>query len=220
MIVSFENTADVMFSMASASERTPPSLHIQPNSRLVVAWNPNTLLPMMAPTSFLVNIALSQMDIQTGRWHHMQNLATNLPNTGEATVTIPSQIMGNTATVTNDIFPVSIEVVVGSVDGRRKRQVSLGNLIELRIALWSPVGYLFGSAALRAACEVWRRSQPRGIGNEINSRLPPCPRTMQQADENTGDIKFSKDTGFGNYLSRLFFHPGAASCYRQITFYE
>lgn len=204
-----------MFSVASSSEGTLPSLHIQPNSRLAVTWNPDSLLPMMDPTYFLVNIALSQMDIQDGRWQRMQNLATNLPNTGEATVTIPPLVMSNSATAADDIYPVSIEVVVGSVNGRQKRQVSL-----IGIALWSTVGYLYGSVELREACEVWRRNQRRGIGNEINSRLPPCPRTMEQADANTGDIKFRRDTGFGNYLSRLFFHPGADSCYRQITFYE
>lgn len=171
---------------------------------------------MTDPASFRVDIALSQLNMVTGRFERMQMLATGELNDGEADVTLPSRSRER-ITATNNTRPIAFEVVVSSLGELETPLVS--SAVVGAVRRWSPVVFftsIFTSAALRGACEFWRAQQQAGIGGEILSRLPPCPRRLDQA--RAANSGFKEDTGLARFLSRNFFHRGSGSCFRQTTF--
>lgn len=215
--VSFEDSADVMFNMES-SQQTPPSLHFTENTRLTITWNPDALVSILDPSSFLVNIVVNRLNLDTGVWERAQDLATNEQNDGQAVVRIPA-IFGNSFTGSDDLFPVAIEVTVGppSIGLNRNDTLILSAIIGA-VKRWSTIAYYSVTQSLRDSCERWCREQPPGIGREILARLPACPRRLDQAlAQNSG---FKEDRGLARSLSRMFFHRGAETCFRQTTFEE
>ena len=183
---------------------------------------------MADPTSYLVNIALSQLNMETGIWERLLTLAGNEENDGQAVVMLPfgneTRSEDDIAEFSNDTRPVSIEVVVATEPlfsealSRVRRQEDSEPFLLRFVRRWSPVTYfgvVINSIALRTACEVWCRLQQE-TGEEILERLPPCPRTVAQARApNSG---FTEDRGVARFLSQNFVHRGAESCFRQTTF--
>lgn len=187
-------------------------LHFTSDSRVSITWDRDTLLPMTDPASLRVDIGLAEMNLITGRWQRLQMLATNQTNDGEEEVTfsVPRQ----TVTFENNTRPVAIEVMVASAP-----DFGATLAVVRTVRRWSAVAFftnVFTDAALRGACEFWRRQQTAGIGNEILDRLPPCPRRVDQA--RAANSGFKEDTGLSRFLSLTFFHRGATACFRQTTF--
>ena len=61
-------------------------------------------------------------------------------------------------------------------------------------------------------CLEWYQTQPPDIGNTILSRVPDCCQTEEKAAApNSGFVRDNHDALVA------FFHPDAASCYRQAT---
>ena len=203
-----------------------------PGNRLFVSWDPDSLVPMTDPASFSVDIALSEMNLRSGRWRRVTQLATGESNDGLSMVTIPEFFSQDTSA--GEVRPVAIEIVVASTPNVGETQGPLGegetiqvplteapptNLLQRLVGAvkrWSPVAYYSLTDRLREPCEAWCAEQPEGIGQEILNRLPPCPRTLEQASaSNSG---FRRDTGLARFLSQNFFHRGAETCFRQTTF--
>lgn len=236
--VSFEDSADIGFNELPGPSVNPslsPMLHFIAESRVLVTWDPDSLFPMSDPNSYVVDIALSQLNLNTGIWERLQTLASEEENDGMAEVDFPSvsggpMSMDDVAPIVNDTHPVSIEVVVASMPtvqggvsvlrGRRQTGSSLLSIVGF-VKRWTPIAFftrVIVGVALRAACELWCSQQPDGIGEDILSRVPPCPRTVAQARApNSG---FTEDAGAARFLSQNFFHRGAESCFRQTTFNE
>lgn len=177
---------------------------------------------MTDPASFLVDIILTRMNMNSGRWERVQTLSSNQQNDGQQNVVVPA-ILDNLVAQTIEIFPVAIEVTVATtpnVGGEpldRETGSPLSRLIGA-VKRWSSVAFYSLNNILREHCETWCSEQPEGIGSEILARLPACPRRLEQARaQNSG---FREDTGIARFLSRSFFHRGAESCFRQTTFTE
>ncbi len=192
---------------------------------------------MADPSSFLVNVALSEMNLRTGTWRRVTRLATGVANNGQAAIIIPELFSQDTSA---EVRPMAIEVVVASTpsivntqeaDRRKRRQASptptAAPPTGLEVAFqrvvgavkrWSSVIYYSLTTTLSGPCDRWCSDQRDGIGEELLARLPPCPRSVTQAQApNSG---FREDTGIARLLSLSFFHPGAATCFRQTTFAE
>ena len=139
-------------------------------------------------------------------------LATNQANDGQEEVTFP--LPQRPVNSENNTRPIAIEVTVASAP-----EFSAAEAVVNTVKSWSSVAFFTTSSfALQGACEFWRRQQQSGIGQEILSRLPPCPRRLDQARApNSG---FKEDAGLARFLSRNFFHRGASACFRQTTFDE
>ncbi len=209
-----------------------PSPLLLPDESFGVTWDPEDILPLPViddPLSFTVDIVLYEFNLDTGLWEELQDLATDVPNTGERQVTI--QAIEDNSLELPDVCPVAIAVVVSgestSLSPTSKRGIGLSALIQRAVGTvkrWARQAYTIVFEAvtevlslteraigilLRELCESWCNGQPPNIGQEILDRLPPCPPDVQRA---LSDPQFKLD-------NRLisFFHPSATSCYRQET---
>ena len=210
-------------------------------ARITVFWSPLSIFPLVDEDSYTVDITVRVLDIGTGEWKTLATLASDLPNNGEAGVTIPD--IPELEAFENSLNPVVIEVGVSAtsmVADTRKRGL-LSDVLQkigrlgLRIIKQMPMRIIqktIRQAAQRLACEAWAEFvEDENIGQEINNRLPPCPCTADRAalDRGFREEKLSsvvKVVGqvqdfFGTTIAddafRNYFHPGAASCYRQIV---
>ena len=85
------------------------------------------------------------------------------------------------------------------------------------VRLWTRVFFVVIGPFLDLLCDQWCRGEPEGIGEELLGRVRPCPLTAQRARlPNSG---FKEDKGISRLLNSIF-HPGAATCFRQVEFNE
>ena len=185
-----------------------------------------------------MDITLRVLDIGTGEWNMLATLASDLTNTGEAEVTIPD--IPDLENYESSVNPAVIEVGVSTASMTDTRKRSLfSNILNkigrlgLRIIKQTPMRIIkkfIRQTAQRAACEAWALLQDDNVGEQINSRLPPCPCTAERArapnsgfeEEKlssvvkvVGKVQNFLGTTIADDAFRNFFHPGAANCYRQ-----
>jgi len=219
---------------------TPSSLLLLPRTTtLRVTWDPQMVLPLQDPTSYLVNIELHRLNLDTGDWMRFTDLVTNAPNSGRIdNVEVPSisiidnQSGGQSQT---DVHAVAIRVAVGETSPTSTNTSLLQNLRPLRPlitpSIWTGVSYYYASQTfrqspssdLRSLCDNWSRRQLPNIGNTLLERLPPCPCTEAQArSPNSGFVeeRLSSIIGITTFDDhwRNFFHPRTTSCFRQAAF--
>ena len=206
-------------------------------SIVTVYWSPQNIFPLVDMDSYTVDITLRELNTVAGEWNKLAVLASNLPNNGSAIITIPEY-----STVENleqSITPVVVEVGVSSTFTAENSSSLFPNVLfkvnqlGLQILRQAPMRILrrlIGQHAQRLACETWALNQSDSIGTQINIGLPPCPCTADHArvpssgfkeerfssivkvDGNVQDYSGTAiiDDAFWNY-----FHPGAASCFRE-----
>ena len=188
------------------------------NDMVEISWDKDSLLPPSLAEEFgvtvtlTVDIQLLELDTETGSTQFIMNLASNISNTGQYSVIVPS-IDDKVAVFQVNIAEVLSEVVTDTlpayVDG-------IFNRIKGKITQWSDAVYLSASNYVRDKCDEWYRNQPEGIGEEILERLPPCPPTAARA---RADNRVFEEEDLGDKF-RDFFHPNTSSCFRQIAFTE
>ena len=191
---------------------------------------------MADPQSYRVDITMREFDTNTGEWSTLATLASDLPNNGEAKVTIPE--LPTVETLEDSIKPVVIEVGVSSTSMTDTKRGLLSNVLSkigqfgLRILRQTPmriIKRLVKQAAQRLVCEAWALTQSDNIGTQINNRLPPCPCTADRARAPNsgfkdrlssvvkviGRIQNYSDTTIIDDAFHNYFHGEAASCFRQ-----
>lgn len=172
----------------------------------------------------------------SNEWKVLALLALDLPNSGMARVTIPD--LPTVENFEDALGPVIIEVAVSSSSVTEKKRGLFSDILSrigrfgLRILKQTPmriVKRLIRQAAQRLACETWSLTQSGNIGQQINSRLQPCPCNVEQVERHSdfreeklssivkviGQVQDYFDTTIVDDAFRHYFHPGAASCYRQ-----
>ena len=174
-----------------------------------MTWSPQFIIPFEDPSTYTVDIVLHEYDVIGNIWKELETLATNVPNSGERSVTIMAD-NNHLSNINTVVCQVAIQITVG------RAASNMGS-----IGIWSGRAYMALLSELRKRCEAWCESQPANIGQEILDRLPPCPPTVQRAVE---DSRFQEETLSSRIYatmfddqSRNFFHEGAASCFRQTT---
>ena len=212
-----------------------------PGDAVTVTWSPFAIFPLTYPDGYTVDITLHAFDFETKDWSIFANLASDVPHTGEATVSIPE--LASVYSYRDSLLPVVIGVGVSSasVTNNSSRVLSKLGRDGTRIVKYSPVRFskqIHTLAVQRLACEAWAKSQPTDIGQQLSDHLPPCPCTRELAAAPTSGfieemfssvIPYSNE-GFDKYYHYTvkvliddsflrYFHDGASSCYRQRVVY-
>ena len=211
---------------------------------VTVYWSQQTIFPIADPESYRVDITMREFDTNTGEWNTLATLASDLPNNGEAKITIP--VLPAVEIFEDSIKPVVIEVGISSTSMTDTNRGVFSSVLSkvgqfgLHILKQSPmrilrriVGLVPGilrNIGLRPACEEWARTQPDNIGAEINNRLPPCPCTEDRARAPNSGFREERLSSIIKVIGRVqdyfettiiddafrnFFHPRTASCFRQ-----
>jgi len=175
---------------------------------ITIQWDSNMLLPaaLVGDVEVLVNIDFIIVDTESGDVDVLFNLAESIPNDGVYNVTIPEY---------DDISSVLIQISLAEVIAPVNTSnciIDLFNELKGKVKQWSEIVMISGSNFLRDRCMEWSKEQPEGIGDGILMRLPPCPLTVERA---------RAESVFEENLSNEFretFHPGTASCFRQVVF--
>ena len=178
-------------------------------------WDPQSLLPLLDPSMFTVNIELFRLDIDKQEWLPFLKISSDHPNSGTVEFCAPS-----TEEDEPEVYPVSLRISVGQlVSSPAGAQGSVSQPIEDVIKFvnddvsqWMSNLYYAVSMRLIANCLAWHRSEPPEIGQQIAARVLPCCETEEKARApNSGFIRDTHDSQVA------FFHPGATNCYQQAT---
>ena len=185
-----------------------------------VTWNPlsvidNNLFEINAPK---VDISLLRYKEDEGEWEETAVLATDLPNNGHASVSLPDiQSLDESRPLDLALIKLSLNAstsVTQSSSVKRSTSFILRLLEKVkRFTKAKALGYLKDlkkSTAKRLLCEVWHFAD-RGVDER---QIPPCPCTKDQAK---GDSRYEQETGTFAGILRKYFHRGSESCYRQTT---
>ena len=182
-------------------------LFVQGSSDLfTVEWVPLNLLPLLDPNSYTVNIDLFRLKTEEEGWVHFLNIAMNHTNSGTANFTVPSSGLTEA-----EVYSVALRISVGDQEGSSV----FDNILEFAegsVSQWKSDLYYATSLDLLQTCINWFLSEPQDIGQTILNRVPSCCATEERAAApNSGFVR----DGFDSLIA--FFHPDAASCYRQAT---
>ena len=188
-------------------------------SRVSVKWPVDLVdTDFMKPEEYTVDIHLYELDIKTFNLRDPQNpflLKENIANSGTYTVDIDTSMLAMALSSESSTHMVVFQVSVNP------SAISPG---IPRIGKWSGafVYYTKGTADLDAECTVWYSNEPDDIGSTLLDAATPCPSTRVQADlPNSGllEVDISSFLGSTTYhVQHLqFYHPGAVTCYEQLT---
>ena len=174
-----------------------------------VLWDSDLLLPsdLVGNIEVSVNIDLILYDAESGDVDLLFNLAESVPNNGQYTVDIPEY---------DDISSALIQISLANIVAPANTSsyvIEVFNELKGKVKQWSEIVTISGSNFLRDLCLDWSAGQPEGIGDEILARLPPCAPTVDRA---RADSTFEEED-LGDEF-RETFHPGTASCFRQVIF--
>ena len=186
------------------------------NDMVEISWDEDSLLPPSIAeelsVAVTVDIQLFELNTETGSTQFVMSLASNISNTGQYSVMIPSMY----DEMSTAVFQVTIaEVVSASLEILPEYVETIFNQIKGQIAQWSHGVYVFASNSVRDKCDEWCENEPEGIGEDILQRLPPCPPTVAQA---RADSVFEEED-LGDTFREIF-HPNTSSCFRQVVFTE
>ena len=188
---------------------------LSPGDEITIRWSPSSIVPqslqepVLGTETFSVDISFYMIDPDAENITFVAKIATDVPNSGMYQVTI--QEISIIQDYAGGVIGVSLSE---QFVGRSKRGITdvfkkiVGNVVK-----WGTIIVLSATPARaiasRALCEVWARLQPDDIGDQILSRIPPCPPTRQQA---------LKDDNFDEEGYSFIFHTGADSCFKQRDF--
>ena len=200
---------------------------------IVVQWSPESVFSLLDVSTYTVDITLREFDVVTNTWSVVATLASEIPNNGLAILTMPPLLVVNN--YNGSLVPVVIEVGLNSNSTLFNATNSISNVLSMlnqygqKITRQSPMRMLkklYEQSIQRLRCEAWASLQPINIGDELNNILPPCPCTEDRArSPNSGFIQESYlslfkvfdscGTETTDHAFIEYFHPGAASCFRQ-----
>ena len=197
-------------------EVTSPNDILTAGDSINVTWSPSKLLEVIAidPSNLTVDIIMYEVQT-TSQGNYVQYeiavLASDIPNSGKATVTIPTEQFHNT---TEPVHSVNIIVNLNNQLLRRKRFIGA----SLRIGLWSvSVIAIASQPLLYGACKAWALLEPASIGPELLDRVTqtaPCPPTLGR--DGTVPVNSGLVEDKYKFLIKVF-HPDADKCFRQQT---
>ena len=181
------------------SIQTTDEVPLSQSTRLDLTWSPD-IQPFEDPRSYNVDIAAYILDPQDGTLGMKKVLASDLPNTGKATVTLDG-VRLQRGTV---VAPLYVQVAVASTQD------------ESGACSWSTVTYFAPGTALLFACNRWSSSQRDLNASALLDQVEPCPRTVAQARLPNSNFIADDVDPFGRHIqTSSVFHPSADICFRQ-----
>lgn len=189
--VSIQSTADVPLT---------PSISVD------LTWPPD-IQPFVDPQSYKVDIAAYILDPERGKLEMAKMLASDIPNTGRASVTLNGVLLKKGVVV----VPIYVQVAVARTPDKKQSSGSPNKACS-----WSAVTYFTTRTALAFACFQWSFSQRDVNGSELLDQVEPCPRTVAQARLPNSNFIADDVDPFGRHIhTSLVFHPSADVCFRQ-----
>ncbi len=174
---------------------------------VTVTWNPSQVVPFpnVDPSSYTVSVNLYEVT-SFGNFSLLGTVESDLPNNGQAMVTIPA-VQPQTTPVAEIMLQIVASGTTGGSDELLDAIISNEN-----VGLWSFRGVFTTTMDLRPACNQWCDSQPSGIGSILTSRADfSCPPTLSQAFlPNSGVI-----ATFMPSEVMEFYNPGTVACFNQ-----
>ena len=182
--------------------------------QITLLWDQNKMFPYDAgldPSTQLVDITLYEVtDDENTIVQMISQVATGLPNTGQAQVAIPEFA---------SIDPINMCAFSVAVRDSPDQQTVISNL-QNNVTQWCTnvwIAFVLGDDVqdlLLNQCNKWILSEPLSIRDVLLSRTSstPCPPTSTRAfTPNSGLVV---DT---QYYLLDYFHPTAGICFRQRT---
>ena len=184
--------------------------------QLNITWDPQSLLPTIDPSLYTVDITLYRFQLDADnqvQFSYFLHVMRDHTNNGTALFTAPESNESG-----GNIYPVVIRVSVGTPTSASNSETS--SMISRfgrsgdSVAQWTSTMYYLDSLRFQTMCTDWSRNQE--IGEAVRNRLPPCPPRIDQARAPNSGL--SEDSGYWIEKSNRFFHPMAATCFRQNSF--
>ena len=174
------------------------------STRLDLTWSPD-IQPFEDPQSYMVDIAAYFLDPKGGKLVMVKIFASDLPNTGRATVSLDGvRLQGGTV-----VAPLYVQVAVA------RTQDENGGL-PAKACSWSAVTYFTTRTALVFACGQWSLRQRDVNASVLLDQVDPCPRTVAQARLPNSNFIADDVDPFGRHIqTSSVFHPSADICFRQ-----
>ena len=177
-----------------------------PGNKTIIRWSLDSLDASAVTTGYNVDIYLYRLDLLSENYVLLENIASDIPNTGMYEITLP--LVNLPDAFAAGLFGVSLSEQFTSA--------STGNAIPddvldlIRKASKFGLIYVGSSVASRGICAAWHLTESDDIGETILDRLPPCPPIRDAALNDPDYIE-------QNFLLS-FYHPGASSCFQQVQF--
>ena len=164
-------------------------------------WDPDIFLVAVNDNqSVTINLDLFKFDKNMMKWTFYAQLKSNVPNTGNANISLPASV----TRVAPDLVAVRITL---------SEEVIVHDPCLKDIAEWTNLVYTEGNDNQNyRACLSWAIKEG-DIGSMLSNRLPSCPPNVRTA---ILDTMYAEDFRINHY--RNFFHPNADRCFRQTTF--
>ena len=177
---------------------------MSPSTRLDLTWSPD-IQPFEDPQSYKVNIAVYILDPQERKLEMGKMLASDLTNTGKATVFLDEvPLQGGTV-----VAPIYVQVAVARTQDEKSG-------LPAKACSWSAVTYFTTHTALLFACNQWSLRQRDVNASVLLDQVEPCPRTVAQARLPNSNFIADDVDPFGRHIqTSSVFHPSADICFRQ-----
>ena len=165
-------------------------------------WLRDGVFPVQDPDNYTVDVWLYRLSQQQRVWIRTACLASNIANSGRATVMFPHLEYS----ATDRFSAVAIQV---SLNNSQAQPTEL----PTAAGLWTTVAFATDMPPTRDECNEWAGDTNMRIAEReaINSSTPTCPCTVQQAQ--------APNSGFTEQNMRspmqLYFNPGATTCFYQ-----
>ena len=125
----------------------------------------------------MLNLLKLNQDMNTHR--EIAILASNIPNSGSATVIIDGLDLTD-----SDVYQVSVFIEARAIrTPNNERQIGT---LSRSAGVWTGIFFVTLSGIGRSLCDQWASTEPISIGQEILDRVRsqfPCPPTLAQAEK-------------------------------------
>ena len=204
-----------------------------------VRWSPFSVFSLELPHTYRVDITFLELNLTSETWTE-STLASSLPNTGFAALTIPA--VEESSTLEEIVSPIVIKVSLSNGSGSTVLLTSLTQF-GLKPSQTAPVRYLRrgDTLTMQALCTNWSLRQSTNIGQAILNLLPPCPLRLRDVvainsgyfletfasispiagdiPARTGNLVCGAITSNSSNIvvddkHKQYFHPDISDCYR------
>ena len=177
---------------------------LTPSTSIELKWSPD-IQPFEDPQSYRVDIAAYFLDPQEGTLEMVKMLASDVPNTGKATVRL-DEVQLQRGTV---VAPLYVQVAVARTQTKKSG-------LPAKACSWSAVTYFTTHTAILIACNYWSLRQRDVNSSVLLDQVEPCPRTVAQARLPNSNFIADDVDPFGRHIqTSSVFHPSADICFRQ-----
>lgn len=188
-----------------------------------ITWSPSSLImsELINSANVKVDASLLLYNEQTEKFEETMMLATDLPNSGSASIPLldsqsfPTSEYELHAAILK--LSVNTSTTVLPVTKRAAHQFTLRRILRWvgKFAKVRFISSIKSSVARRLLCEAWVATTPRVPERSI----PPCPCNAKDAADDDRYVEERYDNDYVNaaagLLRRYVLHKGSRSCYRQ-----